>query len=107
MPPRPPAKVIGWTPPDPRSPVEPYDWDTDLRGPLGGKTARQFLMEVCQRGFGAATCKTLVNRAVSLGCRGIEALITEAGGSVTDAQKEELLRQCTAGADTPARPSVR
>ena len=98
-PPRPP---IDLTPRDPRkTPREPYDWDKDLRGPLGGKTARQFLMDLCERKFSRGTCKKIVNRAVSLGCRGIEGLIESVGGSLTAAQKEELLRQCTARADKP------
>ena len=56
---------------------------------------------VCQRRFGAGTCKTWVDRALSLGCKGIEALFERLGGSVTEAQKEELRRQCSASADKP------
>jgi outer membrane protein OmpA-like peptidoglycan-associated protein len=97
--------TIPWPPkpsdPDRDGPWDPFRFKRGMPGPLQGKTPRQFLMDVCERRFGTGTCKTIVDRALSLGCKGIEALFERLGGSITGAQKEELRRQCSASADKP------
>jgi outer membrane protein OmpA-like peptidoglycan-associated protein len=98
-----PKPPVLW-PPKPSDPDRGEPWDKfrfrrGMPGPLGGKTPRQFLMDVCERKFGSGTCKTMVDRGLSLGCKGIEALFVRLGGSVTGAQKEEIQRQCREWAD--------
>ena len=44
-------------------------------------------------------CKTLVDKAISAGCKGVEALLDRLGATITDAQKEEIQRRCSAAAD--------
>jgi len=108
-------------PPIPRAPDWPkgrtYDWtvrDPDrggiwdrfrfIRGmpdPLGGKTVRQFLLDVCENKFGKSRCKTVVDKAISAGCTGLEALFTEIGGTLSEDQKEALKKRCKEGADKP------
>jgi len=106
-------------PPIPRAPDWPkektYDWtvrDPDRGGiwdqfrfrrgipTLKGKTPRQVLMNVCEGAFGK-DCKTVVDGAVSLGCKGLEALFTEMGGTLSEDQKEALKKGCKEGADKP------
>jgi outer membrane protein OmpA-like peptidoglycan-associated protein len=106
-------------PPIPRAPDWPkgktYDWtvrDPDrgeiwdrfrfkrgMPDPLKGKTVRQFLMDVCEGRFGKSKCKTVVDKAVSAGCSGLEALFTEIGGTLSEDQKEALKKRCKEGAD--------
>ena len=103
--PPPPPKPWPW-PPKPSDPDRGGEWDPYRfrRGgldPLGGKTPRQFLMDVCERKFGSGTCKVIVDRGLSLGCKGIAALFERLGGAVSDSQKEEIQRQCRDWADKP------
>ena len=108
-------------PPIPRAPDWPkgktYDWtvrDPDrggiwdqfrfIRGmpdPFKGKTVREVLMDLCGRKFSHDTCKSMVNKAVSAGCTGLEALFTEIGGTLNEDQKETLKKRCKEGADKP------
>ena len=107
-------------PPIPRAPDWPkektYDWtvrDPDrggiwdqfrfIRGlpDFKGKTPRQVLMQVCEEKFGKKNCRTVVDGAVSLGCKGLEALFTEMGGTLSEDQKEALKKGCKEGADKP------
>jgi hypothetical protein len=94
-----------WPPPVPDpdrgGPWDPFRFRRGMPEPLAGKTPRQFLMAVCERKFGSGTCSTLVERGLSFGCKGIEALFERRGGSVTGAQKEEIRRQCKGWADKP------
>ena len=69
--------------------------------PLGGKTARQFLLDVCENKFGKSRCKTVVDKAISAGCTGLEALFTEIGGTLSEDQKDALKKRCKEGADKP------
>ncbi len=87
--------------PDRDGPWDPFRFRRGMPGPLAGKTPRQFLMDVCESRFGKGTCKTVVDKALSLGCKGIEALFDKLGTSLTDAQKKEIRKQCGARADKP------
>jgi hypothetical protein len=87
--------------PDRDGPWDPFRFKRGMPGPLGAKTPRQFLMDLCEGRFGTGTCKTLVDRALSLGCKGIEALFERLGGTITEAQKQEVRRQCGTRADKP------
>ena len=58
-------------------------------------------MDVCERKFGKGTCKDIVDRGLSYGCRGIAALFERLGGAVSASQKEEIQRQCRGWADKP------
>jgi hypothetical protein len=86
------------TPPPPDPPQDPYCWDCDLTK-LGGKSVRQFLMDLCERKFSRGTCKTMVDKAISGGCKGVELLLERAGARISAEQKKELDRQCSAAAD--------
>jgi outer membrane protein OmpA-like peptidoglycan-associated protein len=92
-----------WPVPDPDrdGPWDPFRFKRGMPDPLKGKTPREFLMDVCRKKFGSGICKTMVDRGLSLGCKGIEALFERLGGSVTSAQKEEIQRQCRGWADKP------
>ena len=93
------TKPYDWTPPTPPDrPRDPYCWDCDLTK-LGGKSVRQFLMDLCRRRFSRDTCKTMVDKAISGGCKGIELLLERAGATISAEQKKELERQCGAAAN--------
>jgi hypothetical protein len=93
------TKPYDWTPPPPPDrPPDPYCWDCDLTK-LGGKSVRQFLMDLCGRRFSRDTCKTMVNTAISGGCKGIELLLERVGARISAEQKKELERQCGAAAN--------
>ena len=100
-PPWPQGKKYDWTVRDPdRGGIwDQFRFKRGIPDPLGGKTVRQFLMDVCERKFSKGKCKTLVDGALSLGCKGVEALFTELGGVLSEDQKEEVKRRCKEGAD--------
>ena len=100
-PPWPKGKAYDWTVRDPdRGGIwDQHRFTRGMPGPLGGKTVRQFLMELCDGRFSRDTCKTLVDKAVSAGCTGVEALLGRLGASITESQKKEIQRQCSAAAD--------
>lgn len=92
-------KKIKWTPtPPPDRPSDPYCWDCDLTK-LGGKSVRQFLMDLCRRGFSRDKCKWMVDKAISGGCKGIELFLEQVGATISAEQKKELERQCGAAAN--------
>ena len=92
-------KKIKWTPtPPPDRPKDPYCWDCDLTK-LGGKSVRQFLMDLCRRGFSRDKCKWMVDKAISGGCKGIELFLEQVGATISAEQKKELERQCGAAAN--------
>lgn len=106
-PPIPPApdwpkkKPVDWTVPDPdRGGV--WDQFRFIRGleSVKGKTPRQYLTKLCEGLFGK-NCNTVVDGAVSAGCKGLEALFTEVGGTLNEDQKEALRKGCKEGADKP------
>lgn len=83
-------------PPPPPPPPEPdYCWDCELKK-LGGRSVRQFLMDLCERRFSRGTCKTMVDKAISGGCKGVELLLESAGAKISAEQKTELESQCKA-----------
>lgn len=94
------TKPYDWTPPPP-PPVPAKDpWCLDCpTDKLGGKSVRQFLMDFCRRRFSRDTCKTLVDKAISGGCKGVEALLERAGATISAEQKKELESQCKAWTD--------
>jgi len=100
-PPWPKGKTYDWTVRDPdRGGIwDQFRFKRGMPDPLGGKTPRQFLMDVCEGKFSKGKCKTLVDGAISLGCKGLEALFTEIGGTLSEDQKEEVKRRCKEGAD--------
>ena len=100
-PPWPKGKTYDWTVRDPdRGGIwDQWRFKRGMPDPLGGKTVRQFLMDVCQRTFSKGKCKTMVDGALSLGCKGLEALFTELGGVLSEEQKEEVKKRCKEGAD--------
>jgi outer membrane protein OmpA-like peptidoglycan-associated protein len=99
-PPWPKGKTYDWTVRDPdRGGIwDQFRFKRGIPGPLGGKTLRQFLMDLCEGRFSRDTCKTMVDKALSAGCKGVEALLGHLGASMTQ-QKEEIQRQCSAAAD--------
>lgn len=100
-PPWPKARTYDWTVRDPdRGGIwDQFRFKRGIPGPLGGKTPRQFLMDLCEGRFSRDTCKTLVDKALSAGCKGVEALLGRLGASITEAQKQEIQRQCSAAGD--------
>ena len=99
-PPWPKGKTYDWTVRDPdRGGIwDQFRFKRGMPDPLGGKTPRQFLMDVCEGRFSKDKCKTLVNGAISLGCKGLEALFTEIGGALSEDQKEAVKKRCKEGA---------
>lgn len=95
-----PGKRIKWPPPPPPNVPDGPDfcWDCDLTK-LGGKSVRQFLMDLCRRKFSRDTCKWMVDKAISGGCKGIEVFLEQVGATVSAEQKKELERQCGAAAN--------
>jgi outer membrane protein OmpA-like peptidoglycan-associated protein len=100
-PPWPKGKTYDWTVRDPdRGGIwDQFRFKRGMPDPLGGKTPRQFLMDVCEGKFGKSRCKTVVDKAISAGCTGLEALFTEIGGTLSEDQKEALKKRCKEGAD--------
>lgn len=100
-PPWPAGRKYDWTVRDPdRGGIwDQYRFRRGIPPPLGGKTLRQFLMDLCEGRFSRDTCKTMVDKAISAGCKGVEALLGRLGASTTEADKEEIQRQCKAAAD--------
>jgi len=105
--PIPPAPAWPGTPPPPPPPWPPTPPDPDKgeiwdqfrfrRGIpsriLNGKSPEDFLLDVCRPIFGGL-CKDMVGKAIEKGCEGIESLFSRFGGSISEAQKGEIRRQC-------------
>lgn len=94
------TKPYDWTPPPPpdRPPKDPWCLDCDLT-PLGGKSVRQFLMDLCGRRFKRDTCKTIVDKLISGGCKGIEVFLGHIGATISDEQKKVIDEHCSAAAN--------
>jgi hypothetical protein len=67
---------------------------------LGGKSVRQFLMDLCERRFKRDACKTIVDKLIAGGCKGIEAFLGHIGATISDEQKKVIEDHCTAAANT-------
>ena len=100
-------KAEAWTkpydftppPPPPRPPKDPYCLDCDLT-PLGGKSVRQFLMDLCERRVKTpGRCKTIVDTLISGGCKGIEVFLGQIGATISDEQKKVIKDQCSGAAN--------
>jgi outer membrane protein OmpA-like peptidoglycan-associated protein len=98
-PPWPQGKKYDWTVRDPNPDKDPFRIVRGIPPPLGGKTVRQFLTDLCRGRFTKDTCKTIVGKALDFGCKGAESLAVRLGATLTDADKEEMQRQCKAAAD--------
>lgn len=97
--PWPKGKTINWTVTDPNPEKGKYGpWDDPLTL-LGDRSGRQFLTDLCRRRFSRDTCGTLVDKAISGGCKAVEALLERAGATISAEQKQTLEQRCTAGAD--------
>lgn len=94
------AKKIDLTPPPPapRPPTDPYCLNCDLT-PLGGKSVRQFLMDLCGRRFKRDRCKTIVDALISGGCKGLEMFLEQIGARIPEEQKKVIKERCSAAAD--------
>ena len=94
------TKPYDWTPPPPppRDPKDPYCLDCDLT-PLGGKSVRQFLMDLCGRRWKRDRCKTIVDTLITGGCKGLEVILGQIGATIPDAQKKVLKEHCSAAAN--------
>jgi hypothetical protein len=66
---------------------------------LGGKSVRQFLMDLCERRFKRDRCKTIVDTLISGGCKGIEAFLGQIGATISDEQKTVIKDHCGAAAN--------
>lgn len=100
-PPWPQGRTYDWTVRDPNPNKDPYRITRGLPDPLGGRSVRQVLMDACQRKFSKGRCKTLVDGALALGCKGVEALFGQVGGTLSEDQKEEIKRRCKESAGKP------
>ena len=98
------TKPYNWKPKPPpdRPPKDPYCLDCDLTK-LGGKSVRQFLMDLCERRYSRDTCKKLVDTFISGGCKGIELFLGHIGAKISDEQKKEIEKHCSAAADKRIR----
>ena len=94
------TKPYDWTPPPPppRPPKDKWCLDCELT-PLGGKSVRQFLMDLCERRFKRDTCKTIVDKLISGGCKGIEVFLGHIGATISDEQKKVIEERCGAAAN--------
>ncbi|MCC7125153.1 MAG: OmpA family protein [Acidobacteria bacterium] len=92
-----------FVPPDPDrdGPWDQFRFRRGMPGPQAGRTLRQVLMDACEPRFGKDACKTIVDKALAMGCKGIEMLLEKLGASVSDADKQEIRKQCVARADKP------
>jgi outer membrane protein OmpA-like peptidoglycan-associated protein len=99
--PWPQGKKIDWTVRDPNPDKDPHRITRGLPPGPRTKDLRQILMDLCERRFSRDTCKTLVDKAISAGCQGVEALLGQLGARLTDAQKKEIQEQCSAAANRP------
>ena len=99
--PWPQGKKYDWTVRDPNPDDDRFRIRRGIPKPLGGKSVRQFLMDLCGGRASRDTCKTIVGKVVDGGCKGVEALAERLGAKLSDADKEEIQRQCKAAADKP------
>lgn len=97
--PWPQGKKIDWTVRDPNPNKDPYRIVRGIPDPLGGRSVRQFLMDVCGEVMSKGKCETLVDGALALGCKGIEALLGQLGGRINTQQKEEVRKRCKESAN--------
>ena len=78
-------------------------WD-DLPSAPRGKSVRDWLIELCGRGFAAKRCPFMVDQVLKGGCWSLEQIIATAGAVLTDKQKEELRKSCREAAAKRANP---
>ena len=104
-------KAEGWTkpfdltPPDPgpgRQDVyclDPKNRERCVFEALGGKTVREFLIDLCRRKLSKGRCEWLVDKFIAGGCKGIEVFLGQIGATISAEQKETIETNCTAAAN--------
>jgi OmpA family len=102
--PRPPCLTVTGLPKRPiiETPHDPM-WDVLPTKPPG-TSVRQWLIEICERGFPAKRCPFIVDQVLKGGCWSLEQVIARAGATLNDKQKEELRKTCREAA---AKRSIR
>jgi|EndMetStandDraft_5_1072996.scaffolds.fasta_scaffold282790_1 OmpA family protein len=72
-------------------------WDVLPSAPRG-KSVRDWLLEICERGFPAKRCPFIVDQVLKGSCWTLEQMIGRAGASLNSKQKEELRQMCRGAA---------
>jgi hypothetical protein len=95
------------TPPQPPPPPPPPPWppgpvpDVDpfrlVRGvPPGppGRSLKERLIDLCSRHFPARACPEMVNQILNGSCSALEVLISRAGATLSEKQRDDLRQRC-------------
>jgi hypothetical protein len=90
-------------PPEPIIKVDPGPWWVDIPSAPPGKSVRDWLIEVCSPAFGKA-CPGMVDQVLKGACWVLEQIISGAGATLSQKQKEELRQRCR---DAAAGKSLR
>jgi hypothetical protein len=98
-------------PPPPPPPPEPPDFDPFriIRGippAPAGKSLKDRLIDLCSRHFPARACPQMVNQILKGSCSVLEQLISRAGATLSDQERQELRQQCRNAANR-ANPMMR
>jgi outer membrane protein OmpA-like peptidoglycan-associated protein len=103
------TKPYDFTPPDP-GPGKQDIWCLDPKNRekcvfqvLGGKTVREFLIDLCRRKLSKDKCEWLVDKFIAGGCKGIEILLGQIGATISEAQKKTIEDNCVSAANKKSR----
>jgi hypothetical protein len=78
-------------------------WDAVPSRPPG-KSVRNWLIGLCERGFPAKRCPFIVDQVLKGSCWSLEQILANAGATLNDKQKEDLRKTCREAA---AKRSIR
>jgi OmpA family len=93
-PPVPPIPPVPPTPPEPVPDPDPYRWRRGISRGHPGMSLKERLIDLCSRHFPARVCPEMVDRILSGSCSALEALISRAGATLSEKQREDLRQQC-------------
>jgi hypothetical protein len=92
-------------PPPPPPPPGPPDFDpfriiTGIPQAPAGKSLKDRLIDLCSRHFPARACPQMVKQILNGSCSVLEQLISRAGATLSERQREELRQQCRDAANS-------
>ena len=93
-PPIPPIPPIPPLPPGPVPDPDPYRLRRGIPPGRPGRSFKERLIDLCSQHFPARVCPEMVNRILSGSCSALEALISRAGATLSEKQREDLRQQC-------------
>jgi OmpA family protein len=97
LPPKPsktPVPPIPPIPPGPAPDPDPYRWQRGMPPGRPDRSLKERLIDLCSQHFPARACPEMVNRILSGSCSALEALISRAGATLSEKQREDLRQQC-------------